>query len=88
MLLVTGIILDALVAMFLIIKIVLRYQTGTGVDRSAMVKSEDSEGNAPHLYIPPNQDHGNSNAPRCKFSHPNDHAGLEAADGGNCEKYV
>ena len=86
MLLVIGIILVAFIAMLLIVKIVLRYRTG--VDRSAMVKSEESVGNAPHSYVPPNQDHGNSNAPRSKFAHPNDCGGLEVAGGENCEKYV
>ena len=88
MLLVIGIILVAVVAMFWIIKIVLRYQTGTAVERIAMAKSEDSEGNVLHSYVPPNQDQENSNAPRCKLAHPNDYGGLEVAVGENCEKYV
>ena len=65
MVLVIGIILGAFVAMLLIVIIVLKYRTG--VDRSAMIKCEDSVGNAPHSHGPPNQGPGNSNAPRYKL---------------------
>ena len=86
MVLVIGIILGAFVAMLLIVIIVLKYRTG--VDRSAMIKCEDSVGNAPHSHGPNNQGPGNSNAPRYQFAHPNDYGELGVAGGGNCEKYV
>jgi len=85
MVLVIGIILGAFVAMLLIVIIVLKYRTG--VDRSAMIKCEDSAGNAPHSHGPPNQGPGNSNAPRYQFAHPNDYGELGVAGGGpgHCE---
>lgn len=85
MVLVIGIILGAFVAMLLIVIIVLRYRTG--VDRSGMIKCEDSVGTAPGgMHGPPGQNAGPSGAPRYQFAHPNDYGELGvAAGGGNCE---
>ena len=91
MVLVIGIILGAFVAMLLIVIIVLRYRTG--VDRSAMIKCEDSAGGGHHSHgPPPGQGAGNAagggGAPRYQFAHPNDYGELgAAAAGGNCERY-
>ena len=89
MVLVIGIILGAFVAMLLIVIIVLRYRTG--VDRSAMIKCEDSAGGGHHSHgPPPGQGAGNAaggGAPRYQFAHPNDYGELGAAAGGNCERY-
>ena len=89
MVLVIGIILGAFVAMLLIVIIVLRYRTG--VDRSAMIKCEDSAGGGHHSHgPPPGQGAGNAagggGAPRYQFAHPNDYGELGAAAGGNCER--
>ena len=87
MVLVIGIILGAFVAMLLIVIIVLRMRTG--VDRSAMIKCEDSVGTSAPGGMPgaPNAGPGHSGVPRYQFAHPNDYGELGVASGGNCERY-
>ena len=86
MVLVIGIILGAFVAMLLIVIIVLRMRTG--VDRSQMIKCEDSVGATAPGGMPgaPNQGPGHAGAPRYQFAHPNDYGELGVAGGGNCER--
>jgi hypothetical protein len=86
MVLVIGIILGAFVAMLLIVIIVLRMRTG--VDRSQMIKCEDSVGTTAPGGMPGATNHGPGppGAPRYQFAHPNDYGELGAAAGGNCER--
>ena len=86
MVLVIGIILGAFVAMLLIVIIVLKMRTG--VDRSGMIKCEETVGTgAGGMHGVPGQGGGPSGAPRYQFAHPNDYGELGVAGGGNCERY-